>query len=155
MVTSITKRVYTKKVINKGWFKKGTSHNRGRHLDEAARKKLSISVKKAMRLLPESVKKRIKKHQFKKGCYYAHWKGKYGPAHPNYKGIAYRNMAIAAKGRRCEKCGRTRYDSIRKLHVHHKDGNRRNNKISNLKILCSACHMNLHKNWKYRWKVKK
>lgn len=38
----------------------------------------------------------------------------------------------------CEKCG-----SKRKLMVHHKDGNRKNNKASNLQTLCWSCHEKL------------
>ena len=152
----LKKRKYKLRVINKGWFKKGNKpHNFGKPMSLKARKKLSIAVKKAMKKLPESVKRRIKKTQFKRGHYYAHWTGKYGEEHPHYKGIAYRNKALSVKRRMCEKCNRRKFDSLTKLHVHHKDGNRLNNNIKNLRLLCSRCHLRLHKNWKFRWnKVK-
>lgn len=35
----------------------------------------------------------------------------------------------------CQSCG-----STKNLMVHHKDGNRKNNKLSNLKTLCWSCH---------------
>jgi len=35
----------------------------------------------------------------------------------------------------CEVCGTTE-----KLEIHHKDGNRRNNKLSNLMVVCRSCH---------------
>ena len=47
----------------------------------------------------------------------------------------------------CQKCNRK--DN---LQLHHKDKNRKNNKLNNLMVLCSHCHMNLHKNWEKRWK---
>ena len=39
------------------------------------------------------------------------------------------------KKKRCEKCGGTK-----NLMVHHKDGNRKNNKPSNRQTLCWSCH---------------
>ena len=45
----------------------------------------------------------------------------------------------------CEKCKK-----IRALQIHHKDRNRKNNHISNLKILCRVCHRKEH----YRIKTK-
>lgn len=42
------------------------------------------------------------------------------------------------KKSRCENCG-----STKNLMVHHKDGNRKNNKPSNLKTLCWSCHEKL------------
>jgi len=40
----------------------------------------------------------------------------------------------------CEKCGQI-YDLL----VHHIDGNRSNNKYSNLIVLCTSCHAIVHK----------
>lgn len=40
----------------------------------------------------------------------------------------------------CEICSRPD-----RIHIHHKDKNRRNNHISNLQALCSRCHLRLHK----------
>lgn len=54
-------------------------------------------------------------------------------------GIAsYRRRAISAYGAMCSICN---YDADhRMLDVDHVDGNRRNNKISNLQVLCVWCH---------------
>ncbi len=63
-------------------------------------------------------------------------------------------MAVVEYGRQCERCGYhgfTEYYSKRmvnsvydqvpvSLHVHHIDGNRKNNDIENLSILCPNCH---------------
>ena len=45
------------------------------------------------------------------------------------------------KERKCEKCGNTKWmgDEI-PLDLHHKDGNRFNNDLKNLEILCKNCH---------------
>lgn len=55
----------------------------------------------------------------------------------NYKdGISnYRQKALEHYGRKCQKCG-----STKNLVVHHKDGNRHNNNLSNLVVLCWSCH---------------
>ena len=39
----------------------------------------------------------------------------------------------------CEECGTTK-----RLHVHHKDKNWRNDDPSNLQTLCATCHLKLH-----------
>ncbi len=63
-------------------------------------------------------------------------KGNYNQAgenNNNYKnGISTYNQH---KKSRCERCG-----STKNLMVHHKDGNRKNNKPSNLETLCWSCH---------------
>lgn len=70
------------------------------------------------------------------------------PAHyGNGNGIYnYREKAFSGLPIKCNKCG---YDEIEKmLDVHHKDGNRTNNTIDNLEILCVWCHaLETRKNW--------
>lgn len=145
------RRKYTIKIINKGWFKKDQKpHNFGKPLSLAERKKLSRKIKKVMAKLPESIQRKIRKTQFKKGNYYAHWTGKYSEEHPRYTGRAYRNKALHQKKIKCEECGRKKFTSLRQLHVHHKDKNIKNNNITNLQLLCSKCHTHHHKNWKYK-----
>jgi 5-methylcytosine-specific restriction endonuclease McrA len=43
--------------------------------------------------------------------------------------------------RKCKICG---FDDLNVLCVHHIDGNRKNNDISNLEILCANCHFKMH-----------
>jgi hypothetical protein len=45
----------------------------------------------------------------------------------------------------CEECKKEESEFGRKMHIHHKDKNRDNNKKDNLQILCVSCHMKLHK----------
>lgn len=52
-----------------------------------------------------------------------------------YRGIALTNLPI-----KCSVCGKTQFNCTRTLHVHHKDGNRKKNYLSNLEILCVKCH---------------
>lgn len=50
---------------------------------------------------------------------------------------------------KCELCGFNDNFS-KKTHVHHRDRDRKNNELSNLQVLCTTCHQNLHKNWEKR-----
>lgn len=48
---------------------------------------------------------------------------------------------IALRGQRCECCGITEWlGNLIKLEVHHLDGDRLNNEITNLELLCPNCH---------------
>lgn len=48
---------------------------------------------------------------------------------------------IALRGQRCECCGITEWlGNPIKLEVHHLDGDRLNNELENLKLLCPNCH---------------
>jgi len=72
-----------------------------------------------------------------------------GEKHWNWKGgITRYRQIIIREGIElsCQECG-----SKRKIQIHHKDKNRSNNNLSNLRVLCSICHANLHKNWEGRW----
>jgi hypothetical protein len=51
-----------------------------------------------------------------------------------------RDLLLERLGGRCEICG-----STNGLVVHHKDNDRRNNSLSNLQLLCPACHMAIHR----------
>lgn len=51
---------------------------------------------------------------------------------------------------KCEKCGlKTWFDQPLSLEIHHIDGNRHNNCLDNLQILCPNCH-SLTENWRSR-----
>lgn len=48
---------------------------------------------------------------------------------------------IALRGRRCENCQlETWMDQPINLEIHHKDGDRSNNELDNLELLCPNCH---------------
>lgn len=54
---------------------------------------------------------------------------------------------LKLRGLACEICG---YNKIEILHVHHKDRNRKNNDLDNLKLICPNCHYEEHhleKSW--------
>ena len=49
-----------------------------------------------------------------------------------------RKLLLRCKGK-CEKC-HIPFTRNLKAHIHHKDGNPKNNKESNLEVLCPNCH---------------
>lgn len=61
-------------------------------------------------------------------------------ARPNR--TAYRDFALKNLPNRCVICGYNKYVSV--LQVHHKDRNRKNNKLENLEILCPTHHEEWH-----------
>ena len=60
------------------------------------------------------------------------------PSHFNNGYSTYRAKAFRSYSQKCEICGYDKYKKI--LEVHHIDGDRLNNNIDNLIILCSNCH---------------
>ena len=55
-----------------------------------------------------------------------------------------RNL-INLRGNKCERCGLSEWMGMKiPLELHHKDNNHYNNKLDNLMIVCSNCHMQLH-----------
>lgn len=50
----------------------------------------------------------------------------------------YRGKALAHHGHECAVCGGS------EVVVHHRDGDRNNNDVSNLIPLCNSCHRNVH-----------
>lgn len=81
--------------------------------------------------------KMINKGSFKKGEHRS----------PNtefkYKnGLGYRHLL--ENGKLFKSCKICKEPNIKRLHVHHKDKNRLNNKLENLLILCRKCHLKLH-----------
>ncbi len=62
----------------------------------------------------------------------------YGIINTNYRDVAFRNYP--------HQCNECLYDKhIEILQVHHKDGNRNNNTLQNLQILCPNCHAIIHR----------
>jgi len=63
---------------------------------------------------------------------------------PNFKhGLnKYRRQKLKVSENKCEDCG---IDDLDVLEIHHLDGNRKNNKMENLAILCANCHKKRHK----------
>ena len=65
--------------------------------------------------------------------------GKYPDYQPNKLKIRLLNEGY--KEYKCEYCGLSRWNNLPiPLELHHIDGNRHNNKLENLKILCPNCH---------------
>lgn len=82
-----------------------------------------------------------------RGCHCA-WENKNrrsGKSAPNWAGgeQVYRTILLEAKTLLvCSKCG---HNDGRVIVAHHKDGNRRSNKLENLEWLCRNCHYLAHR----------
>jgi 5-methylcytosine-specific restriction endonuclease McrA len=66
--------------------------------------------------------------------------------HPNWTGGTYAYIRIferSGKEKICEKCG----ESEKRILIHHKDGDRKNNKLENLIALCDTCHGKEHRSF--------
>ena len=62
-----------------------------------------------------------------------------------YHGLSCKEAArIVREVGRCQRCDHDGSDS--RLGIHHKDRNKRNQKPSNLEVLCHRCHMQKHRN---------
>ena len=63
-------------------------------------------------------------------------------------GVTTLTPLIALRGRKCECCGLTEWLGKEiNLEIHHKDGDRLNNSLTNLEILCPNCH-SYTSNWR-------
>ena len=64
-----------------------------------------------------------------------------------YNGVSgratYRRKAFEQYERRCAVCNYEKFTEV--LQVHHRDGNRKHNDISNLILLCPTCHIEVHR----------
>lgn len=71
-----------------------------------------------------------------------------GEKHPNFIAQAtiknYRARGLQYYGAVCRNCGYDKYEAM--LDVHHIDGNRGNNSMENLQVLCIWCHGLLTRN---------
>lgn len=75
---------------------------------------------------------------------------KYKINRPNDKSEYFRVLKLRLVEKRGSKCERCDYCKIEVLQIHHKDRNRRNNKLENLELVCPNCHFEEHhlkNNW--------
>ncbi len=104
----------------------------------------------------KAVKDMIELYQFN----ISHFKGQgWNKDNFNYERFRYGNNIKSAsiidaivylRGRHCEKCGLELWlNEPIPLEVHHKDGDKLNNELDNLQLLCPNCH-SLTDNWKGR-----
>ena len=105
---------------------------------------------------PKAVKDMIELYQFD----ISHFKGMgWNKNNFNYERFCYGNnikpadaidAIVYLRGHHCERCGLEQwFDEPIPLEVHHKDGDRLNNELDNLQLLCPNCH-SLTDNWRGR-----
>jgi hypothetical protein len=71
------------------------------------------------------------------------WRGGINNGYPNeYRHI--RPFILERDKNMCQICGKTLSNYGKNLHVHHISGNRMDNTLENLILLCSTCHMHIH-----------
>ena len=98
--------------------------------------------------VPEARKKISQNHADVSGennpMYGVKLKGEDNPAYIDGRskyGEYYRMIAFKNKPHKCNICGKE--GKPKDFDVHHKDGNRENNKLNNLEILCPKCHQTI------------
>lgn len=69
-----------------------------------------------------------------------------GKNHPNWIDGTYKTQNYSKKAFRTyeHKCAICNFDKVHALEVHHIDGNRNNDDINNLIIICANCHSLIH-----------
>ena len=95
--------------------------------------------------MPESQKENISKAMVDNPRNYM--LGRTLEKHPQWKGgtRVYRRMKLSEVPLVCTDCGARETIRIKtNLHVHHIDGDRENNKLDNLQVLCASCHKKKH-----------
>ena len=116
---------YKKRLIgpNTGQFKKGhLPAFHGRPIPKWVREKMSLSRLKSKKVRDEQ---------------HYRWRG----GSPGYWMNKARNaMRSAGIEKHCEDCG----TSEGRIHVHHKDRDRKNFNLTNLQYLCISCHLKKH-----------
>ena len=112
----------------KGLFDKTGQYQKGHHHDEATEKRrlegLRNNPPRSMLGKKHTLETRKQMSESSKFPY-------------NYIDGGYKNKIDESK---CELCGA----EDKNILVHHKDGNRKNNNIDNLKALCNSCHSKTH-----------
>lgn len=97
------------------------------------------TFEKYLQIFEYEFKKKYAKREKAKYDIYDILAGKY--PYYNTSHLNYRLIKEGLKERRCEKCGRTHwFNEPIVLELHHIDGDRTNNSLENLQLLCPNCH---------------
>lgn len=136
-------------------FKKGQKQtNTGRTWFKKSRTRPKIEVERMQKTLKKMWAERhdeivAKRNQGGKN----HWNWQDGKSLEKYGKDWTKELKQKVRKRdefKCQKCKRKK-----DLVVHHKDFNKKNNKINNLRVLCRSCHIKLHANERTNNKIKR
>jgi 5-methylcytosine-specific restriction endonuclease McrA len=133
-------------------LKKRSKKMKGRKASQETREKLS-KARRGMKLstshknnISKSVSKRWSDGGFDKihkGENNWRWKGGIPKEYPLEFSKSLKDFIKFRDKHKCQVCSR-KIDTKRKSHIHHIDGNKRNNNQDNLILLCVSCHTAIH-----------
>jgi len=58
------------------------------------------------------------------------------------RSVNYRRVIVAWLGKRCHSCGKS--EAFERLDVHHINGDKEDNRLQNITVLCKECHRKKH-----------
>jgi len=132
-------------IVSKKVKKKISKAHKGKKLTEEHRKNISISVSKSMEQVWKNPKYRKTIKKIMRGKNNPNWQGgkSFEPYSPEFNNKL-KEFIRERDNHICQKCGITQEEYIKKynqkLHVHHINDNKKNNKLDNLLTLCIRCH---------------
>jgi len=106
------------------------------------KKNCCIDCGKPINLNSQRCKECALKNRDLSGSKNGRWKGGVSEGYQIkiYKGVLEDN---GVNTKVCAKCGKPE-DQVKRIEIHHIDGNHQNNKFSNLQALCTKCHHHIH-----------
>lgn len=121
---------------------KKESTNKGKQTLRADKKRWQAAIDKRA----NAVSKKWLEGAYKNNTGSKHWKFRSGAKneYPREFTKSLKNLVKSRDNYQCQICSIKLYKK-KSANVHHRDGNRNNNNMENLLLLCSGCHSRVHK----------